>query len=149
MKTSTWLVPQLFDAYRQFYGQPSDPGLARTFLSDLFRHDQSVIFLALDDALDHSGSALGFTQLYPSFSSALARPIYILNDLFVDPSARRRSVGRRLLEAAAEFAKQSGAARLGLSTELDNAPARALYGSAGWRQDSVFCMVPLVRRNGL
>ena len=135
------LIVPLFDGYRQFYKQQSDAVLARTFLVDRFRHHQSVIFLALND----DGSALGFTQLYPSFSSALARPIFILNDLFVTPAARRRSVGRGLLEAAAEFAKQSGAARLGLSTELDNTPARALYESAGWRQDTVFCtyMLPL------
>lgn len=135
------LIVPLFDAYRQFYHQQSDPILARTFLSERFRHHQSVIFLAVDsDAL-----AVGFTQLYPSFSSALARPTYILNDLFVAPSARRRNVARRLLEAAAEFGKQSGAARLGLSTALDNAPARALYESCGWCQDKVFCtyMLPL------
>ncbi len=136
------LIVPLFDDYRRFYRQPSDPVLARTFVADRFRHHQSVIFLALDD---DNGSALGFTQLYPSFSSALARPIYILNDLFVAPAARRRNVARRLLESAAEFGKQSGAARLGLSTALDNAPARALYESAGWRLDSVFCtyMLPL------
>jgi GNAT superfamily N-acetyltransferase len=139
------LIVPLFDAYRQFYRQPSDPILARIFLSDRFLHHQSVVFLAVDDALDPNGSALGFTQLYPSFSSGLARPIYILNDLFVAPSARRRNVARRLLETAAEFGKQSGAARLGLSTELDNAPARALYEACGWRQDKVFCtyMLPL------
>ena len=135
------LIVPLFDAYRQFYRQQPDLNLARTFLSDRFRHNQSVIFLALAE----DGSALGFTQLYPSFSSALARPIYILNDLFVAPLARRRNVARKLLETAAEFGKQSGAARLGLATELDNAPARALYESCGWRQDNVFCtyMLPL------
>lgn len=133
------LIVPLFDAYRQFYRQPSDPVLARTFLSDRFLHHQSVVFLALDTG----GSALGFTQLYPSFSSGLARPIYILNDLFVTPSARRRNIARRLLETAADFARQSGAARLALSTALDNEPARALYESAGWRQDTVFCTYTL------
>jgi GNAT superfamily N-acetyltransferase len=136
------LIVPLFDAYRQFYGQPSDLNLARTFLSDRFRHHQSVIFLALD----HNGSALGFTQLYPSFSSGLARPIFILNDLFVSAAARRQSVGRSLLEAAAEFGRQSGAARLALATALDNAPARALYESSGWRQDNTFCNYTLPLR---
>jgi ribosomal protein S18 acetylase RimI-like enzyme len=137
------LIVPLFDAYRQFYRQPSDPDLARTFLADRFRHYQSVIFLAVDDAIDDIGSALGFTQLYPSFSSGLARPIYILNDLYVIPAARRRKIARRLLETAAEFGRQSGAARLGPSTALDNTPARALYESAGWHQDKVFCTYAL------
>jgi len=137
------LIVPLFDAYRQFYKQPPNPDLARSFLSERFLLDQSVIFLAFDDAPDHDGSALGFTQLYPSFSSGLARPIFILNDLFVVPAARRRNVGRRLLDAAAEFGRQKGAARLALSTALENAPARALYESSGWRQDNVFCMYTL------
>ena len=132
-------VAPLFDAYRQFYKQPPDPELARAFLSERLRFDQSVVFLALDSA----NSPLGFTQLYPSFSSGLARPIFILNDLFVVPAARRQNVGRKLLQAAAEFGKQSGAARLALSTALDNMPAQALYELAGWRRDNGFCTYTL------
>jgi hypothetical protein len=65
------LVP-LFDAYRQFYRQPSHPGQARQFLRERFEHDQSVIFLAFAD-----GAAVGFSQLYPSFSSgAMAENFY-------------------------------------------------------------------------
>ena len=58
------LIVPLFDAYRQFYRQPSDPDRARRFLKERFEHNQSVIFLAFAD-----GAAIGFTQLYPSFSS--------------------------------------------------------------------------------
>ena len=74
------LVP-LFDVYRQFYGQPADIPLARAFLSERFEHDESVIFVATDS----TGSAVGFTQLYPSVSSVSAARIFILNDLFVAP----------------------------------------------------------------
>ena len=62
-----------------------------------------------------------------------------MNDLFVEPEARRRGVGRLLLEAAAEFGRHTGAVRLTLVTALDNAPAQALYERAGWRRESVFC----------
>jgi GNAT superfamily N-acetyltransferase len=133
------LIVPLFDAYRQFYGQPSDPELAHSFLQERFRLDQSVVFLALDRA----GNALGFTQLYPSFSSGLARRIFILNDLFVTPEARRRKVGRRLLRAAAEFGIRAGAARLALATALDNASAQALYESCGWVRDTLWCTYTL------
>ena len=133
------LIVPLFDAYRQFYGQPSDPELGRTFLSERLRLDQSIVFLALDT----NGNALGFAQLYPSFSSGLAKRIFILNDLFVMPEARRRKVGRRLLQAAAEFGIQAGAARLTLSTALDNLSAQALYESSGWRRDNTFCTYTL------
>jgi ribosomal protein S18 acetylase RimI-like enzyme len=139
------LIAPLFDAYRQFYKQPPDLELARTFLLERLRLDQSVIFLALDSdagsnaARHHTSNALGFTQLYPSFSSGAARRIFILNDLFVAPHARRCGIGASLLRAAAEFGYQAGAARLTLSTALDNAPAQALYEAAGWRRDTMFC----------
>jgi GNAT superfamily N-acetyltransferase len=38
-------------------------------------------------------------QLYPSFSSGAMARIFILNDLFVAPEARRRGAGSALLEA--------------------------------------------------
>jgi len=127
------IVP-MFDAYRQFYKQPPDLELARTFLLERFQHNQSTIFLALDSKDD----PLGFTQMYPSFSSGLARRIFVLNDLFVAPQARRRGVGHLLLQAAAEFGRKVGAARLTLSTAHDNTPAQALYEFSGWRRDHVF-----------
>lgn len=133
------LVAPLFDAYRQFYRQKPDPELARTFLSDRFRNRESIVFLALDAA----GVALGFTQLYPSFSSGAARRIFILNDLYVTHEARRHGVGRALLQAAADFARGEGAARLTLSTALDNSAAQALYEIAGWQRDKTFCVYNL------
>ncbi|MGH8432239.1 MAG: GNAT family N-acetyltransferase [Solimonas sp.] len=127
-------VVPLFDAYRQFYGQPPDPGMARSFLLERFRHQQSVIFLAADAA----GQGLGFTQLFPSFSSVRASRTYVLNDLFVAPSARRQGVAALLLDKAAEFGRSVGAVRLSLATALDNAPAQKLYEASGWKADDMF-----------
>jgi GNAT superfamily N-acetyltransferase len=91
------LVP-LFDGYRQFYRQASEPDRIRKFLLDRFEHNQSVIFVAVKD-----GRAVGFTQIYPSFSSGALARIFILNDLFVDPGARLIGTGSALLQAAAEY----------------------------------------------
>jgi hypothetical protein len=74
------LVVPLFDAYRRFYRQKPDLELARAFLSERFRNRESVVFLAFDA----DGNALGFTQLFPSFSSSVARRIFILNDSVCD-----------------------------------------------------------------
>src|SRR5437763_3649222 len=93
------LVP-LFDAYRQFYGQASDLTGARTFLKERFELTQSVVFIA-----EERDNAVGFTQLYPSFSSVSMARTFILNDLFVAPDRRRKGVGEMLLQAAAEFAR--------------------------------------------
>lgn len=131
------LVP-LFDAYRQFYRQPSDPAGARAFLLDRLAQAQSVIFLAFD-----RGAPIGFIQLYPSFSSSALAPIWILNDLFVDPQSRRHSAGSALLEAAAAHGRSTGAIRLALSTELTNSTAHSLYDRHGWTRDSVFCVYHL------
>ena len=125
----------LFDGYRRFYGQPGDPEGARGFLAERFAHHQSLLLLARGEA----DEAMGFTQLYPLFSSVRMARIYLLNDLYVAPSARRQGVGRALLRAAADQARALGAVRLTLSTALDNAPAQALYESLGWQRDRAFC----------
>lgn len=124
----------LFDAYRQFYRKPSDLGLARRFLLERFQHNQSIVFVAVR----RDGSAVGFTQLFPSFSSASAARIFILNDLFVAPEARRDHVGSSLLAAAVSFGKATGAVRLTLSTEVTNEAAQALYETGGWTRQTDF-----------
>src|SRR5688572_9288837 len=77
-------VAELFDGYRQFYGQPANYPLAEAFLRDRLTNNDAVIFLAVEPP---SASGLGFVQLYPSFSSVAAQRIWILNDLFVAPAA--------------------------------------------------------------
>jgi GNAT superfamily N-acetyltransferase len=128
------LIVPLFDAYRQFYRRPSDLDLARRFLLERFQHNESTIFVALKQ----DGSAVGFTQLYPSFSSASAARILILNDLFVSPEARRSGVGALLLDAAAQFGRGVGAIPLTLSTEATNSTAQALYEREGWTRQTDF-----------
>lgn len=124
----------LFDAYRQFYEQASDLTLARSFLEQRLRRAESVVLLAEDDA----GRGLGFCQLYPTFCSVEAQPIFSLYDLFVSPEARRLGLGRALLRAAEGLALERGVARLDLTTARSNARAQALYESEGWVLDQVF-----------
>jgi len=132
------LIP-LFDGYRQFYGQRSDVAAASAFLAERLRRDESVIFIAIGDE-----EALGFTQLYPSFSSVSVKRLWILNDLFVSPAARRGGVGRRLLERARDWAVETDAKGLTLTTALTNAAARSLYESCGWRLDDEFAHYQLL-----
>jgi GNAT superfamily N-acetyltransferase len=124
----------LFDAYRVFYRKSSDPDLARRFLSERLRNNQSTIFLALRP----DGTAAGFTQLFPTYSSAAAAPILILNDLFVEPDSRRQGVGGLLLDAAVGFGHETGAVRITLSTEVTNSAAQALYENQGWLRRTEF-----------
>lgn len=126
------LIP-LFDAYRQFYKKPSDLLAARAFLRDKFDHGESVIFLAWDGA-----RPVGFTQLFPSFSSVSMARTFLLNDLFVAPSHRRRGVGALLLDAAVRHGRALGAVRLSLSTHVSNTTAQATYQAQGWQRDTDF-----------
>ncbi|NUS37467.1 MAG: GNAT family N-acetyltransferase [Lysobacter sp.] len=121
----------LFDAYRRFYSQPGDVARAEGFLRERLQRDESVVLLA-----ERDGAAVGFTQLYPMFSSVRTARLWILNDLFVAEEARRGGVARALLDAAASFAKDDGARGVMLETSRDNAPARALYRAAGWNEDA-------------
>lgn len=123
----------LFDAYRVFYRQASDPAVARAFLLERLQGNESIIFIARDAA---KGEAIGFTQLYPSFSSVSAHRIWILNDLFVAPGARRRGVAGALMDLARAFAMDTGALRLVLETAEDNHSAQALYESLGYTHET-------------
>jgi ribosomal protein S18 acetylase RimI-like enzyme len=125
-------IAPLFDAYRQFYEQPPDPDGSRQFLVDRLAHDESVVLVAEEGRI-----AVGFTQLYPLHSSVSLGPIYVLNDLFVAPRARRRGVGAKLLEAARSHGRETGCHYLELSTAVDN-PAQHLYESCGWQLDREF-----------
>jgi GNAT superfamily N-acetyltransferase len=126
-------IAVLFDGYRQFYRQPPDLDAARRFLSDRLKNDESVIFAA---RLAETDGLVGFTQLYPTFSSVQMRRVWTLNDLFVAESARGHGVARALMEAAREFAVSTGAVALELATELDNTVAQALYDALDYERVS-------------
>jgi ribosomal protein S18 acetylase RimI-like enzyme len=125
---------RLFDEYRQFYKLPTDVGKATSYIGARLAAGDSVALVAADE----SQQLLGFTQLYPTWCSLLAGPVYVLYDLYVPPRARRHGVARALLEAAAERAKRDGKLRMTLSTAKTNLNAQALYESLGWERDNDF-----------
>ncbi len=124
-------LASLFDGYRVFYKQDSNIEAARNFLANRFENKDSVLFLALDE----TGKGLGFTQLYPSFSSVSMQRTYILNDLFVSEKARGQKIGVGLLEHAKAFAIKEGSKGLTLETATNN-PAQKLYERLGWEKDT-------------
>jgi len=137
-------VAPLFDAYRGFYQQPSNLEQSRTFIAERMAGDESAIFLAQDE----HGEALGFVQLYPTFSSIDAHRTWLLSDLFTTPAARGRGVGRLLMNTARDFALASGAKGLVLETATDNLTAQGLYESLGYVRDSGYYTYILDLRQG-
>ena len=127
-------IAVLFNQYRQFYEQGSDLALATEFIQQRMQNAESVILLA-EDA---QGKALGFCQLYPSFCSVEAKPIYSLYDLFVLPEHRANGIGRNLLLNAEVLAKRNGKCRMDLTTAKTNLKAQSVYESLGWKRDEIF-----------
>ena len=131
------LVLPLFDAYRQFYRLPSDLPRVRAYLSERLTRGECVIFLAVAGS-ESEPTPLGFTQLYPSFSSLSMAPLWILYDLFVTPPARRQGVAKALMERARQLALETGADSLILETAMDNLSAQRLYEQLGYQRDVAY-----------
>lgn len=125
-------ISELFNSYRVFYQQDSDLDLAVSFISDRLTNKDSVIFYSYDE----NGNALGFTQLYPMFSSVSAQASWVLNDLYVSPSARRLGVAKKLMEAAKLYAIETQSKGIALETSKDNLKAQSLYESLGYKKET-------------
>ncbi len=126
-------VSKLFNAYRVFYKQESDLDLASKFISERIQNSESTIFVAITDKNQY----VGFTQLYPSFLSVSAKRTWILNDLYVQESARGNGVATKLMNKAKELAKENQLKGISLSTAKTNTNAQNLYESLGYERDSI------------
>jgi ribosomal protein S18 acetylase RimI-like enzyme len=129
----------LFDQYRIFYSQKTDLERAADFLNSRFKNKDSVILIAQSNE-----DIIGFVQLYPSFSSVGMERIWILNDLFVNHKFRRKNIAKNLMEAARKHAKETGALRIDLATQVSNLYAQNLYESLGYIKNESFFHYSLI-----
>ncbi len=123
----------LFARYLTFYKKEVHPERVHAFLKERMEKKESVIFIASEGT-----NLLGFTQMYPTFSSLSQKHSWILNDLFVAPEGRRQGIAEKLLKTSEDFSLKSGSAGLSLMTAKTNATAQALYEKLGWKKDSDF-----------
>jgi len=83
-------------------------------------------------AYDGAGRPLGFVTgvelTHPDKGTEM-----FLYELGVDAGARRRGIGRSLVEALAALARERGCYDMWTATETDNVAARATYVRAGAR----------------
>ena len=126
-------VSSLFNLYRVFYQQTSDLEGAKIYIEKRLESKDSVIFVVKDQQ-----KYVGFTQLYPTFSSISMKKAWILNDLYVDTEARKQGIGEMLLHKARDYATETGAKSISLSTAPDNYSAQRLYETLGYVRDSQF-----------
>ena len=125
-------LTELLDGYRLFYQQPSDIQAARAFLRQRFGQADSRILVSEDS----DGRLMGFVQLFPGVSTVGLNARWTLNDLFVMPEFREKGIGRALMQAATQLAREQGVARLILMTQVENKRAQHLYESLGWQRNT-------------
>jgi GNAT superfamily N-acetyltransferase len=129
------LLPLIAD-YQRFYRVP-DPDDARNrefFRRFLAPSEDGMLLAARGDGETGgpgAGELLGYACLYWHFSSTKAMETVLLNDLFVREAARGEGVGRALIEASAEIARERGAYCLEWATEPENTTAQRLYDTTG------------------
>ncbi|MEE1946594.1 GNAT family N-acetyltransferase [Pedobacter sp. KR3-3] len=130
-QTEANLVVGLFNQYRIFYKQFSDIGMAQAFINERLQNNESIIFVALDAELQ---KPVGFTQLYPKYSSVRLVQNWILNDLYVDEAYRQQGIGEKLIKTAMDFARARGSKFVQLETAVDNYTAQSLYEAIGFEK---------------
>lgn len=123
------MVP-MFEEYRALYRGFSNEEATRQFLFDRIRFNQAIVFLAED--LRHL--PMGFALVYPSFSSVDLTQIFLVSDLFVVPSHRRKGAGAKLLDTIWAHAHHSGASKLRLSNPFFDWKADDFYERHGWER---------------
>lgn len=123
----------LFAQYRVFYEQSFEPDKAKQFLEERLSREESIIFIAIEN--DH---AVGFTQVYPSFTSVGMAKIWILNDLFVSNAHRKKGFAQALITQVMSYSKETGRKKVVLSTAYDNINAQQLYEKLGFRRSDFY-----------
>lgn len=122
-------LSQLFDEYRTFYHKSSDFSAAQQFLSERLENNDSEIFVA-----EEGGQLVGFTQLYPLFSSTRMKRYWLLNDLYVNPNFRGKGFSKALIERAKQLCRESDSCGMYLETGKDNQIGNQLYPGAGFKK---------------
>jgi len=115
----------LIAGYQRFYrAEPDDERNRRFFARFVKPSDLGLLLGAWAE-----GRLVGFATLYWTHSSTRARDIALMNDLYVSEEARGLGVGRALIEACGDAARQRGSAVLEWYTATDNRTAQRLYDS--------------------
>lgn len=113
---------ELWRGYLKFYETELPPDIYDATWARIQEDDELHGLAARAD-----GEIVGITHYlyHPNFW--MTKPVCYLQDLFTDPGRRSQGVGRALIEAVAQRAREAGSPRLYWLTQEHNATARALY----------------------
>jgi ribosomal protein S18 acetylase RimI-like enzyme len=132
----------LFDKYLIFYKKHTNISEQKSFLKERIENNEAIIYIAFDDEIKNK--AIGFTLIYPTFSSLLLSKILILNDLYVDQNTRKSGIGEELIHQTIALAKEFGAPLIRLRTANNNMIAQSLYLKTGFTRNTFSCSFDLV-----
>jgi len=124
-------IVELLDMYCQDdFGdsQPLGACARENLIPGLVKHGGARVFLAYD-----SDQSLGVAICMIGFSSFRGKPLINVHDIAVRPAARGQGVGRQLLNAVETEARQLGCCKVTLEVRSDNARAKHLYQSVGFK----------------
>ena len=109
-------------------------------VTELGKTGADPIFLALAD-----GQILGLLALHLSRMLQYPSPIVRVTALVVDRRARRRGVGKLLMQHAEQVGAAAGCEFVELTSAMDRAEAHAFYRNIGYEPNSLRFRKPLVR----
>jgi ribosomal protein S18 acetylase RimI-like enzyme len=118
------------DSLRFLLVEPIAQGYRRFFTGELRR--KGALILVAEDEDEILGYA--YATLEPRNWNDLLDAAGKLNDIFVDPAARRRGVGKALALAVIAALTERGAPRMVLMTAWQNPDAHAFFESLGFRR---------------
>ena len=115
-------VERVLGMYEWLFAPPGsvptrwDAERARAAIADAIADQEAAVLVA-----EHRGELLGLCTAYLDMNSVRFGPRCWVEDLAVSPDHRSRGVGKALLDAAKDWARDRGATHL----ELDSSDARA------------------------
>ncbi|MDR1889532.1 MAG: GNAT family N-acetyltransferase [Zoogloeaceae bacterium] len=99
----------------------------------LSRPENAVILVARG-----AQGVIGMVSAQLVISTASGAPSAWIEDVVLHPERRAQGIGRKLLDAAADWAIGKGARRVQLLADADNAPALGFYEHQGWEPTRLF-----------
>ena len=88
----------------------------------------------------HNAEIVGMCTAQTRISTATGRITAVLEDLVVDADHRGRAIGKSLLHAIEQWARQRGISQLQLLADKNNGPAMAFYTHLKWQQTDLVCL---------
>jgi len=110
-----------------------DPGVEDRLRVMIELPHQYAIFVAEDE----EGQVAGLLSASQRWTLWHASPCALIEELVVDEGARRQGMGRALIGAALDWARDQGCSEVEVSTDHDNTDARAFYQQLGFESEAL------------